>query len=120
MCRILPCVRHLGYKDQVKTLGLLSLRARRLRFQLITMFRIYKNFVDINFSNFFNISKSCRTRGHNAKVDTKHAKNNYRLNFFTVSAISLWNRLPQELIDAPTVNNFKIGLVSFFTREHIW
>ena len=120
MCRILPCVRHLGYKDQVKTLGLLSLRARRLRFQLITMYRIYKNFVDINFSNFFNISKSCRTRGHNAKVDTKHAKNNYRLNFFTVSAISLWNRLPQELIDAPTVNNFKIGLVSFFTREDIW
>ncbi|MEL7308788.1 MAG: reverse transcriptase family protein, partial [Pseudomonadota bacterium] len=37
-CRMIPVIRYWSYKDQLQYLGLLSLRARRLRFQLITIF----------------------------------------------------------------------------------
>lgn len=120
MCRMIPGIRHLSYRDQLMSLHLLSLRARRLRFQLITIFKIFKGFTDIKFSDFFDISSTHRTRGHNCHIITKHSRHNYRLHFFTVSAISLWNKLSQEDIDATTVSIFKYKLVAFFEKMNIW
>ena len=45
MCRLIPEIRHLSYREQLNSLGLLSLRARRLRFQLITIFKIFKGLI---------------------------------------------------------------------------
>ena len=38
LCRLMPYITSLSYKDQLSSIGLPSLRARRLRFQLITFF----------------------------------------------------------------------------------
>ena len=120
MCRMIPSIRHLSYRNQLKSLHLISLRARRLRFQLISIFKIFKGYTDINFSDFFDVSSIHRTRGHNCHIITKHCRHNYRLHFFTVSAISLWNQLSQEDIDATSINIFKNKLVDFFVRMNIW
>jgi hypothetical protein len=120
MCRSIPGIRHLSYQDQLKTLGLLSLQARRLRYQLITMYKLHKGLLDIDFNDFFNFRTSGRTRGHKYHLVAKFSSNNYRSNFFTISSISLWNKLSQKDIEAPSVAAFKGRLASFFTKMGIW
>ena len=120
MCNLIPDIRHLAYHDQLSSLGIYSLRARRLRYQLISIFKIYKGFTKLNFSEFFDLCPSRRTRGHNCRIITKFASRNYRLHFFTVAAISYWNQLTQEDIEVSSVAVFKARLVLFFNRNNIW
>jgi hypothetical protein len=97
MCNMIPTLRHLSYRSQLKSLKLLSLSARRTRFQLICIFKIYKGITRLNFCDFFDVSNDHRTRGHTARIRAKNSCHNYRLNFFTVSAINLWNQLSQDV-----------------------
>ena len=120
MCRMIPAIKSLSYRDQLNHLCLLSLKALRLRYQLITIFKILKGFLNVNFSDFFELANSNVTRGHNLRIRSKFSSHNYRLNFFTVSAIEFWNKLSQEDVDVQTVQNFKIRLIPFFTKLDIW
>jgi hypothetical protein len=120
MCKMISGVRHLSYQQQLEALNILSLQARRLRFQLISVFKIYKQSTNVRFSDFFSLAKSKMTRGHNAAVNIKHAYTNYRLNFFTLSILEIWNKLPQTVIDSPNLLTFKIGIASFFRSHDIW
>ena len=120
MCRLIPAIRHLPYQQQLKSLGLLSLRARRLRFQLITLFKIYKGLLNISFDDFFTLRGPHRTRGHDFRIIPKFSQYNYRLHFFTVAVISYWNQLSQEDLNASSVDSFKTRLLSFFNAHDIW
>ena len=120
LCRMLPSLRHLSDKSQLKKIGLLSLRARRIRFQLITIYKMNKNVSGLNFYDFFELLTDCRTRGHSARIRTKYSSHNYRLHFFTVSSITMWNNLSQGDIDSPSITSFKSRLSLFFDRLGIW
>jgi hypothetical protein len=119
LCRMIPDIRQMCYRKQLETLNIFSLETRRLRFQLISVFKIYKQTCNIRFSDFFSLVKCKRTRGHSLALNTKHANTNYRLHFFTLSIIEIWNKLPQYVIDSPDLNTFKIGLASFFRNQNI-
>ena len=120
MCRMIPAVRQLSYRDQLAHLNLHSLRARRIRYQLIFMFKLYKTITKVEFDNYFTLAINKKTRGHSVAVLAQHANNNFRLNFFTVSAIALWNKLSQYEISAPTLPIFKLRLHDFFMNQDIW
>ena len=120
MCRLIPEIRHLSYREQLKFLGLLSLRARRIRFQLITIFKIFKGLINIDFRDLFDVSDFHRTRGHNLHIISKFSQHNYRLHFFSVSSIYYWNKLSQDDVDSTSVASFKQKLVYFFNRLDIW
>ena len=74
MCRMVPELRGLGYRTQLQSLGLLSLKTRRIRYQLIMIFKMYKGFVNINFSAFFGLKKDKRTRGHSCQLALRYAR----------------------------------------------
>ena len=120
MCRIIPGIRDLPYNKQVASLGILSLQARRLRFQLIIMYKMFNNLINIDADEIFTLRNDNRIRGHTLTVNLKFARNNYRLNFFTVSAISFWNKLPQVVVYAPTLTQFKCNLASYFLKNDVW
>ena len=117
MCLLIPEVRHLAYHDQLCSLGIYSLRTRRLRYQIISIFKIYKGFTKLNFTELLDLCPSRRTRGHNSHIIPKFASRHYRLHFFTVAAISYWNQLRQEDIEVSSVVAFKARLVLFFYRN---
>ena len=54
----------LNYLQRLKTLNLETLESRRLKTDLITMFKILNNLIDIDFHNFFSLSTVANTRGH--------------------------------------------------------
>ena len=100
-------IRGYKYEDRLKELGLFSMTRRRLRGDLIETFKIMKGFTDIEKDKFFKISDSRNLRGHSLKLAKKHSNLDIRLNFFTVRIINNWNRLPQRVIDAGSVEHFK-------------
>jgi len=54
MCRMLPNVRLFPhYRDQLAFLGLMSMEARRLRYQLITIYKMYKGMTSLKLEDFF-------------------------------------------------------------------
>lgn len=120
LCRMIPTIKSLSYRDQLNSLGLLSLKARRLRYQLITIYKLYNRLLNMNFTDFFELLPTSNTRGHNLRIRAKFSSHNYRLHFFTVSAIALWNQLSQDDVDAETLHLFKLRLVSFFSSQDIW
>ena len=60
MCRMIPELYssyNCTYSEQLNALGLFSLQAHRLRFQLISIFKIYNGFTKINFDDLFERNK---------------------------------------------------------------
>ncbi|MEL7308748.1 MAG: reverse transcriptase family protein, partial [Pseudomonadota bacterium] len=122
MTKMIPNLRALTYRDRLKVLNLLSLQARRLRSQLLYVFKMRCDSSGINLTDLFTYAKieNRPTRGHAAKISLKNARNNYRLHFFTVSIIDAWNKLPESAVSASSVAHFKKELSSYFNKENIW
>ena len=69
LCRIIHVFHDLPYKNQLQLYGLLSLRARRLRFQLIMLYKIVNNLVDVDVRDHFTFRRDHRTRGHSLTIN---------------------------------------------------
>ena len=119
-CRMFRDIRHLSYKDQLSYLGIFSLRARRIRYQLICIFKIHNQLTRVDFDSLFTLIRHKRTRGHSLAILPKFSSTNFRLNFFTVSSISLWNKLSDADVNAPNISVFKSRIKSFLNNQDIW
>ena len=120
MCRMIPELKGRSYQEQLSDLGILSLETRRLRYQLIMIYKMCKGFINMDPSELFDMKNDRRLRGHAMNIVQKHANTSNRLNFFSVSAIPIWNSLSQYDVDAPTVLAFKSRLSNFFKMKGIW
>ena len=46
-------------------------------------------------------------RGHSLKLFKPRCHKTVRQNFFSLRVVNEWNKLPQDVVDAPTINTFK-------------
>jgi hypothetical protein len=60
-------------------------------------------------SNRFQIINN-QVRGHCLKYFKEISRQQYRENFFFNRTANLWNTLPSEIVQAPTVQSFKAGI----------
>ena len=58
-------------------------------------------------------------RGHSAKLEKLGCKKDIRLYFFSNRVVAWWNKIPQEVIDAPSIDSFKNRLDSHFKGHPI-
>ena len=113
--RILPAFRDLPYKDRLKHFQLTSLFTRRLGFDLVMVYKITHNLVNLKSDEFFDYDVDSRTRGHGYKIRCFHSRLDIRKHFFTSRVIPVWNSLPRSCVDAANVSSFKILLRQYFT-----
>ena len=99
-----------AYEQRLSDLGLFSLERRRVRGDLIEVFKIKKGLLGISAGDFFTEAPHRVTRGHEYKLMKQHCRLNIRANFFSNRIVNRWNKLPEELINLSNVQAFKKAL----------
>ena len=107
--KLIPSIRHLGYVRRLERLNLYSLEKRRLRGQLIEIFKMIKGVNNIDYRHLFTFSNNW-TRSNGWKLELKRFNTSQCGNFFTYKIAPIWNRLPAEAVNSASVEQFKIEL----------
>ena len=104
--KMIPWISFLTYEERLKRTGLISLENRRLRADLLEVFKILKGFVKVDPATHFSMSDR-RSRGQTLKLEKPRARLELRRHFFSNRVIDAWNSLPGHTVEATSTNMFK-------------
>ena len=72
---------------------------------MIETFKILTGKEHVNCSKFFQLADvTSGLRGHSLKVFKPRCHTTVRRNFFSLQIVNEWNKLPQDVVDASSVN----------------
>ena len=116
----------MSYDHRLGQLGLTSLKDRRVRGDLIQMFKIMKGMEVVKWEKDLNIKE--RTRRHNLSYSKESFKDRRRNDFafffgerhdyFVNRVATSWNNFPQNVINSLSLNGFKAALDKFRRNGH--
>ena len=90
-------------------MGLTTLETRRLRADLIEVYKIIKGYEGLDEGIFFQRKYSV-TRGHSLKLYKQRVNKDVFKFSFGHRVIDDWNKLPEEVVNATGTNSFKTKL----------
>ena len=103
---LIPSIRNNTYPER---LAILDLPFIQIRGDLIFMYKIINNYFSTDFSRFFSFSTTSN-RGHNFKLFKQHTRLQIRSNYFFNRIINKWNSLSSIVVNARSINSFKLLL----------
>jgi hypothetical protein len=126
-------LRQLSYEERLRRLGLEKLETRRSRGDLIQFFKCFWSFEEVDWHCPLQPLASTRpnlrveTRGGSQRMRRQHfgsrqtndhmAAVTIRHNFFLNRIVNFWNRLPEEVVGARSVNGFKARLDKWLLEQ---
>jgi len=84
---------------------------------MIEVLKVLHGYYD-NINNIYLLSHvDVATRGNKYKLYQSSVKYDLKKHFFTSRVVSLWNSLPDGVVDSDTINCFKSRLDKFWTNQ---
>ncbi len=109
--KVVKRLRHVPYETALNRLRLFSLaRRRRIRGELICMYKIVHGLLDFPTDTVFCFPHRIGLRCHTFKVPEQRCKNRRHQHAFSVRVVPYWNKLPEENVNASSVETFKLRL----------
>ena len=112
--KLISSIKDFPYEERLRILKLPSMVYRRKRGDMILMFKIMNKLVHVDENKLFERARMQSTRGHHLKVAKGPATKFARVNAFSQRTVNTWNKLPESVIEAPTVNAFKNRLDKYW------
>ena len=104
---MIPEIRNHSYQQRLKDLRLISLVQRRLRGQLIEVFKYLNRFNNVIKIGHFDYDFNDRTRNNGKKLIVKPFNTSVAQHFLSSNITTTWNSLPYDVVNSGTVNKFK-------------
>ena len=108
-------IKYKDYNDRLRILNLESLQTRRVKNDLVMLYKILNNIVDINFTSYFEFNNlgGHYLRRHSLYINRKFTPQTACCqNFFTQRVIRYWNALPDNIVTSPSLAIFRHKLKS--------
>lgn len=107
-----------SYEERLEVLKLTTLKDRRDRGDLIETFKILNGHYDLqNWDKLFIRNDNTHLRGHRFKLCTSFSNNNPHKYFLSNRVVSEWNKLPEEVVSAQNLNQFKNRLDKYIHNK---
>ena len=107
----------LGYEDRLRRLDMFSLKYRRLRGDLIEVFKFVNGQHTGYLKGMFEFSTETRGRCHQHKFIIKQCRTRLRQNFFSRRIVRHWNKLPESVANAVSLDSFKTHLDKYYKEK---
>ena len=107
--KFIPGLFNVPYLGRLEILKLKSLEERRIMNDIIFLFKMLHNLVDLPFDNYFSFNTNA-TRGHSMKLNKNHSRIDCRKYFFCNRVIDIWNSLDERVVCMTSIHNFKLAI----------
>ena len=112
--RLIPKVRNLPYHDRLNCLGLTSLELRRVRGDMLQVFKFLSGNDSLSTCNYLEVCADSRVRGHSKKLVKRFSRLDIRKFSFSHRVVNEWNSLPGWVVNSTSVNCFKINIDKYY------
>ena len=99
-----------------ENIDLPSLSTRRLVYDLCEVYKYLHGYNKSGYEGMFTLAPR-QLSGHSYKILRPFARTVPRTNFFSLRVVERWNSLPGEIVEAPTLAQFKERLSVLFLEE---
>ena len=104
--RMIPNCKGMNYDERLQFVGLTNLETRRERADMIEVYKIINKLEGLQEKDFF-VRDIGNRRGHSFKLFMKRCRIDVARYSFGNRTCIPWNRLPQEVVSASSINIFK-------------
>jgi len=115
--KLIPALRNKSYEDRLADLSLFSLEKRRVRGDMIEVWKIISGYENIDRTSFFELEENGITRNNGFKIVGKRFQTEIARNWFTYRVVNEWNRLPNFVVNSKTLDTFKKRIDDFYRNR---
>ena len=109
--KFLPGMFNVPYRDRLERLGLDIMEIRRIRADLVLMYKMVYGLIDIDYNDYFSINER-RSRGNSIKISVQHCRIDCRKFFFVNRTTMIWNSLDDQIVKLDNIVKFKRALLN--------
>ncbi|XP_076061759.1 uncharacterized protein LOC143037434 isoform X1 [Oratosquilla oratoria] len=113
--KLIPNIKNKSYENRLKHMNLFSLKKRRLRGDLIQVFKILKGIDNIKSDQIFTLNEN-QTRNNGLKLSGNRFNLEVGRNNFANRVVNEWNKLPAPVVQCSSVRSFKNHLDKYLSK----